>query len=115
MLNNSAKEGFGVVQLGEVTAYGKWNETNEHLEISFDSQSLSLDKQRELEQYHAASIRIQVQIPSDRKPVRGLIIGFQRDHVTARFDVSRDVPAVPETPLPELRGRRQAALPPPAP
>jgi hypothetical protein len=114
MGDNSAIEGFGVVQVGEITSYGQWKkQADGHLEISFDSQSLSLDKQRDLENYQQSTTPIQVQIPGDREPARGVVIGFQRDQQTAKFYVSRPLPAAAQekkAPL-ELRSRRRPSPP----
>lgn len=106
MNNNSAKEGFGVVQLGDVTAYGQWKmHVDGYLEISLGRQSLSLEKQRGIEN---SSTPIQVQIPGDRAPVMGSVIVFQCDDHAATFQVLRQGQ---EKPTLELRGRRSAMLP----
>jgi hypothetical protein len=86
------REGFGVVRLGEVSSYGHWAALDGQLEISFESRSLSVDKQEELEHYRNSSVPIQVQIPGERRPVRGVVIGFLRDDRSAKFFVTRHMP-----------------------
>jgi hypothetical protein len=82
------KEGFGVVQLGEVTSYGQWKVLDGQIEMSFESRSLSLEKQADLEHYRNSSQPLQVQLPGDRRPAWGIVIGFQRNDRIATFYVT---------------------------
>ena len=93
MSENHEHEGFGVIQLGDVTSYGQWRSLDGNIELSFDTRSLSLDRQRDLENYRQSSVPIPVQIPSDRRPVKGVVIGFQRDDRNAKFYVTRHSPS----------------------
>jgi hypothetical protein len=99
-----AREGFGVVRLGEVSSYGHWTALDGQLEISFESRSLSLPKQEELEHYRHSSLPIQVQIPGERRAVKGVVIGFLRDDRSAKFFVTRHAPKTSQDEAPQRDG-----------
>ena len=87
-------EGVGIVQLGEVKSYGKWRFEDGQLQISFETQSLSLDKQQSLQRYrNSPNSALPVLLPGGRRKTNGRIIGFEREHKTATFYVSREEPA----------------------
>jgi hypothetical protein len=69
--------GFGVIRLGDVTAYGEWNAYDGQMEVSFETRSLSLRVQDELDHYKAPSREVKLQLPRDAAAERAVVTGFR--------------------------------------
>jgi hypothetical protein len=84
-------EGFGIVQLGQVKSYARWFSLDGDLQLTFDTRSLPLQDQTELQSYQESSQPLPVQIPGDSKPSQGVVVGFQHLGRSVKFYVSRRV------------------------
>ena len=80
-------EGAGIVQLGEVNSFGRWEVSEGQLLISFEMHSLSHDHNLRLEQYRNSSKPLPVRLPGQSK-ASGVVLGFERDRKVARFFVA---------------------------
>jgi hypothetical protein len=81
--------GAGIVRLGEVRSTATWQAAEGHLQISFESATLSAKSLRDLSQYQTSSQPMPVQLPGEAKAKNGVLIGFERSEKIATFHLSR--------------------------
>jgi len=93
MDGKTAQEGFGVIQLGEVTGYGTWEFGEDgDVTVRLDTKSLSAVWLRSLEHYKNSSHPIALQFPGDKEARSGVVLGFQRDGNSTVFFLRRRKP-----------------------
>jgi hypothetical protein len=84
--------GFGVIRLGEVTAYGEWKKVDGQVWVSFESRSLGLKLQDELARYKALCSVVMVQLPKDYQAEKATLVGFRDSGKTMTFILKRMAP-----------------------
>jgi hypothetical protein len=88
----SSPVGFGVVRLGEVTAFAGWRQVDGHIDVSYERRSLPVLTHGQLERYNIPACPLELQLPSEQTPTEVLLVGFRSDGRTMTFSLKRDKP-----------------------
>ena len=83
------RQGFGQVKLGGVSSLASWKLIEGQIELTFNTENLSVDCMRDLEHYRSSRRPVDVQLPSEQQAVSCRVMGFERNANAASFYLTK--------------------------